>query len=200
MPGNLQYESAERKFQSTLPVSRERCFLPVAVEPIHRSFNPRSPFPGSDAQPLKTSQRRTTVSIHAPRFQGAMQRMHRFNAMGRISFNPRSPFPGSDASRRPPVAGIHVCFNPRSPFPGSDAGASKGLSFAVDVSIHAPRFQGAMQQQADKSRRNREFQSTLPVSRERCPCRTAHALSASRFNPRSPFPGSDARRQRCFTP
>ena len=62
------------------------------------------------------------VSIHAPRFRGAMRGA--FGEVGRhlVGFNPRSPFPGSDATRNGDLTDeTQSGFNPRSPFPGSDA-------------------------------------------------------------------------------
>ena len=62
---------------------------------------------------------RTVVSIHAPRFWGAMPGYGML-----IQFVPR--------------------FNPRSPFLGSDAQWLKKGASVLIVSIHAPRFWGAM--------------------------------------------------------
>ncbi len=78
--------------------------------------------------------------------------------------------------------------------PGSDAPAHSDLRRArQDVSIHAPRCRGAMQPVTKFSPVSMQFQSTLPVAGERCPpgARTA-CRRFSRFNPRSPLPGSDA--------
>ena len=132
-------------------------------------FNPRSPFPGSDAfmvllsfgrvvkfqSTLPVSEERCDiercvgvgndkVSIHAPRFRGAMRVIARTAGLSYHGFNPRSPFPGSDAGCRVVFGYLKACFNPRSPFPGSDASHQERHPRASEVSIHAPRFRGAM--------------------------------------------------------
>ncbi len=59
-------------------------------------------------------------------------------------------------------------FNPRSPFPGSDATAGENTQTVQGVSIHAPRFRGAMRTKGWPLKAGLLFQSTLPVSGERC--------------------------------
>ena len=61
------------------------------------------------------------VSIHAPRFRGAM--LHCFVSffMTFSSFNPRPPLPGGDAVAEPANTTSRRGFNPRPPLPGGDA-------------------------------------------------------------------------------
>jgi len=63
----------------------------------------------------------------------------------------------------------------------------------ITVSIHAPRCRGAMPWPPISSvPASRSFQSTLPVAGERCIADDDSRCLISRFNPRSPLPGSDA--------
>ena len=195
MPWPVAAASCSRRFQSTLPVSRERCLAEgctadVVGVSIHA---PRfqGAMPGGGASCLGDDR----VSIHAPRFQGAMR------------------------------LGVWVGDFLRwfqSTLPVSRERCARVLVAAVildQVSIHAPRFQGAMPSASNSSvardmfqstlpvSRERcanaykevhcyfEFQSTLPVSRERCLRLIRSRRSVASFNPRSPFPGSDARQR-----
>ena len=181
-------------FQSTLPVSGERCLRPgqypasarsgfnprspfpgsdaaddAPAAGVEKRFNPRSPFPGSDAHQGPVCRRCAgRVSIHAPRFRGAMPSPKPCCVRRWRCFNPRSPFPGSDACLPWPFGSkgnvsIHA---PR--FRGAMRWWSAMNSFVHIVSIHAPRFRGAMRNKRVRSHALQRFQSTLPVSGERC--------------------------------
>ncbi len=107
-------------FQSTLPVAGERCIFTPAIAEWNKSFNPRSPLPGSDALSGSVGTSRTSC------------------------FNPRSPLPGSDALNQSRVLGdkpvsIHA--------PRCRGAMHRGVTDRRDgqpVSIHAPRCRGAM--------------------------------------------------------
>ena len=173
MHGAVIHESLKDEFQSTPPVSGERCQLRQWQDRARNDrFNPRPPFPGSDAVSEITKPVPEWVSIHAPRFRGAMRKRCPRGYWNRGRFNPRPPFPGSDAVVVPDALRALTRFNPRPPFPGSDALAPILEDQRLHVSIHAPRFRGAMR----SSRRG---------------CRAP----ADCFNPRPPFPGSDAVRR-----
>ncbi len=124
---------------------------------------------GAMPQHAASEGRSDPVSIHAPRCRGAMRGGCR------------------QSLRR------HQCFNPRSPLPGSDAGQVGVVPPAADVSIHAPRCRGAMPPCFSAAGSAAlKFQSTLPVAGERCAGCSAQCARCTRFNPRSPLPGSDA--------
>ena len=157
-------------FQSTLPVSGERC--------RHRHFVGFF----------------NAVSIHAPRFRGAMLARASSPAESLSCFNPRSPFPGSDASLLRCRSFQSACFNPRSPFPGSDATTQAVGLLDTIVSIHAPRFRGAMRCREPQTRRGGIcFNPRSPFPGSDAPGESSRPVDKACFNPRSPFPGSDAR-------
>ena len=157
------------------------------------------------------------VSIHALRFQRAMRHRHR-HWLPWQGFNPRPPFPEGDAMGFSSSIGGFVSFNPRPPFPEGDASPWHPYCHHRRVSIHALRFQRAMQLPASRGDVALLFQSTPSVSRGRCaiaprmiPTESmfqstpsvsrgrCHAPSSSpttkySFNPRPPFPEGDARR------
>ena len=191
---NYAHVNTSLGFQSTLPVSGERCWIRQEQTKRASKVSIHAPrFRGAMRWAGVYASQETVVSIHAPRFRGAMQKTcwqlprpppfqstlpvsgerclppRQLDEEGFIRFNPRSPFPGSDAPRDPGAWRGPGCFNPRSPFPGSDAGPLAVAGRGRPVSIHAPRFRGAMRH------------------RSRPPDRRSHG-----FNPRSPFPGSDA--------
>ena len=60
-------------FQSTPPVSGRRCAQSRTSRAGKRSFNPRLPFPGGDADDQITGLDVKPVSIHASRFREAMR-------------------------------------------------------------------------------------------------------------------------------
>ncbi len=203
------YGGGCRKFQSTLPVAGERCGLGCGLGASPPEFQSTLPVAGERCRTWwPRTGRRIRVSIHAPRCRGAMREVVPFSIHRYTGFNPRSPLPGSDARN------------------------FRGLKQTIAVSIHAPRCRGAMHYGRVFGMTTETFQSTLPVAGERCGvgrarnpnmsgvsihaprCRGAmphlwHCIPHfnTRFNPRSPLPGSDATlaisyvcRVACFNP
>ena len=156
-------------FQSTLPVSGERCSAHPLFSSEAGGFNPRSPFLGSDAASMRRTRYSSRVSIHAPRFWGAMP------------------------ARRPGYPGLaHVSIHaPR--FWGAMPGARKPGNHPALVSIHAPRFWGAMRRCCAMPGSTRKFQSTLPVSGERCSYAIKDWAANNMFQSTLPVSG-----ERCF--
>ena len=157
-------KTSRTTFQSTLPVSGERCSFKMTISFSERSFNPRSPFPGSDARGME-------MSKLGEKFQSTL------------------PVSGERCIAKSATASPMPCFNPRSPFPGSDASQEPQSSGAAHVSIHAPRFRGAMRQTTTVMSSSRRFQSTLPVSGERCPPNWAAPVAAPSFQSTLPVSG-----------
>ncbi len=158
------------KFQSTPPVAGERCHSHDAFAFGKKSFNPRPPLPGSDANADKAPYGAMVVSIHAPRCRGAMH-VRRLSSWYQL-----------------PKVSIHA---PRC------RGAMRPTTYPpfnhIFVSIHAPRCRGAMHRKTSGSARFDPFQSTPPVAGERCAEQsTFFKPPRQRFNPRPPLPGSDA--------
>jgi len=166
-------KSVSYQFQSTPPVAGGRC-------PSDRSaacacsgcFNPRPPLPGGDA--------------------GGQWA----DVKGPDGFNPRPPLPGGDATKLPleplyqwPVS-IHA---PRCR--GAMQYPLDELNERIPVSIHAPRCRGAMLKRGRVRSMSSMFQSTPPVAGGRCilPGSVSCCLRRTRFNPRPPLPGGDAR-------
>lgn len=113
--------------------------------------------PGSDACfinhpacPYKVRPQRgccpdAVVSIHAPRFRGAMHLPYMHNLSRSERFNPRSPFPGSDAFMVLLSFGRVVKFQSTLPVSEERCDIERCVGVGNDkVSIHAPRFRGAM--------------------------------------------------------
>ena len=69
------------------------------------------------------------------------------------------------------------------------------LNERIPVSIHAPRCRGAMLKRGRVRSMSSMFQSTPPVAGGRCilPGSVSCCLRRTRFNPRPPLPGGDAR-------
>ena len=110
-------------------------------------------------------------------------------------FNPRPPFPGSDAIGKYYQGAMPDGFNPRPPFPGSDAGAPRLPEADGNVSIHAPRFRGAMRRTASAIWPSSSFQSTPPVSGERCRSGALPGRLSRSFQSTPPVSG-----ERCSSP
>ena len=159
-------------------------------------FNPRSPFPGSDAPEVVIFITPLTVSIHAPRFRGAMPCLACWSPPT-MKFQSTLPVSGERCNGRPcHRPRVNCSFNPRSPFPGSDASIVFTFDDGYAVSIHAPRFRGAMQLEATLPAYSSEVSIHAPRFRGAMPKTAISKPSASRsFNPRSPFPGSDAKQR-----
>ena len=185
------------------------------TEGLKGCFNPRSPFPGSDAGVHPGAAFGLAVSIHAPRFQGAMRQREQ-SMIQQLQFQSTLPVSrerctDSPRFRNDTLVSIHAprfqgamllrFYSKRgfamfqSTLPVSRercACGSSGRGALWPVSIHAPRFQGAMRGALHGDTGATLFQSTLPVSRERCLVSRLIATKSASFNPRSPFPGSDA--------
>ncbi len=158
-----------------------------------RSFNPRLPLLGGDADGLDAQALLDHVSIHASRCWEAMHHMTgKPTALMRVSIHASRcweamperliirPTRYQTFQSTPPVAGrrccfcnyfaiFYDCFNPRLPLLGGDAGELPIITEAQVVSIHASRCWEAMPPHA------------TPVS-----------PSHGRFNPRLPLLGGDA--------
>jgi len=164
------------RFQSTPPVSGRRCPTYESIGASTRKFQSTPPVSGRRCVGGLVSQRHDQiVSIHAPRFRGAMRRPDQ---------------------RVGPVAGgsSHACcFNPRPPFPGGDALRNVAYGRQCGVSIHAPRFREAMRGWRSICRLSwRSFNPRPPFpGGDACSRSVPHSPRIC-FNPRPPFPGGDA--------
>ena len=220
MPSEGKAASSENPFQSTLPVSGERC---RSAQTIRNKriicFNPRSPFPGSDAVAYTARASRTAVFQSTLPVSGERCFVPGFRHFGSLMFQSTLPVSGERCLTGRISAPNLSAFQSTLPVSGErclpDTIASPPPKI---VSIHAPRFRGAMPasflaspgrdvcfnprspfpgsdalRPRNSQRRRSRFQSTLPVSGERCPAAAPRRWQHPHgFNPRSPFPGSDA--------
>ena len=132
------------------------------------SFNPRPPFPEGDARSVGAKLLDILVSIHALRFQRAMppgcfrnvrlldvsihalrfqRAMHCLNDFWayQAKFQSTPSVSRGRCSSAKATPARRTCFNPRPPFPEGDATYRYDLPPNRKVSIHALRFQRAMQ-------------------------------------------------------
>ena len=182
-------------------------------------FNPRPPFPEGDASVLSAKPSSTRVSIHALRFQRAMQKssiglteLHLFQSTPSVSRGRCADFLDLDAAAlRVSIHALRFQRAMHRGHPGDPCVAEFQSTPSVSrgrcphrlgctrrryVSIHALRFQRAMQALWTCSVSRKLFQSTPSVSRGRCHVQQRASRQAEGFNPRPPFPEGDALRRR----
>ena len=160
------------KFQSTPPVAREA--MPSAFAMSSSSFS---------------------VSIHAPRCREAMLGGEGY-AMFVGLFQSTPPVAG-EAMRAMLIARTEIAkaFQSTPPVAGrrcGDVGAGDGVP--ADVSIHAPRCREAMQMPTGIPIAFAAVSIHAPRCREAMHCAAHQTIKHdTRFNPRPPLPGGDAR-------
>ena len=133
------------------------------------SFQSTLPVRGATRRPKRTYQRDETISIHAPRAGSDMENVPNHTAA--VNFNPRSPC--GERRSHWNLAALHSYFNPRSP-----CGERHG-----SLTLHR--------------RKNRRFQSTLPVRGATIRMREPDARS-SNISIHAPRAGSDALKLHLF--
>ena len=109
------------------------------------------------------------VSIHAPRFRGAMRWAASATSASSGGFQSTPPVSGERCASFAGAVRVHILFQSTPPVSGERCLFEvRGDFLRLMVSIHAPRFRGAMPYLVRPWPWAAQFQSTPPVSGERC--------------------------------
>ena len=167
--------------------------MPRSARP-YCCFNPRLPLLGGDARwPGKDPIMPIAVSIHASRCWEAMHQVRVVtDTRGDVSIHASRCWEAMQRGIFPTHRAREVSIHASRCWEAMPPPSFEHVNFCV-VSIHASRCWEAMQAIYRNSPRALAFQSTPPVAGRRCEHRGYRQGARTRFNPRLPLLGGDAK-------